>query len=59
MNKLNLTIDLDKLSQEEKEHYFKLVNKAMNYCIDKQNGLVSCDGCHYKDCPLIKKGDKQ
>ena len=28
-----------------------------NYCQDKANGLVSCDGCHDKDCPLIKKGD--
>ena len=55
MGKLNLTIDLDKLSQEEKEHFFKLIDKAINYCQDKANGLVSCDGCHNKDCPLIKR----
>lgn len=28
MDKLNLTIDLDNLSQEEKEHFFKLVEKS-------------------------------
>lgn len=29
----------------------------LNYCQDKIKGLVSCDGCYDKDCPLIKKGD--
>jgi hypothetical protein len=26
-----------------------------NYCQDKANGLISCDGCYDKDCPLIKR----
>ena len=50
-----LVDNFDNMSYSQKKLKTEL---STDYCIDKQNGLVQCDGCHDKDCPLIKnKGE--
>lgn len=35
------------------------MNKEPEYCFDKANGLVSCDGCTDKNCPLLKRKEEK
>lgn len=46
------------LFEKNKCYHYRLKLEGHPFCEDKQKGLKSCDGCHDKDCPLIKRNHK-